>query len=138
MGKLFGTDGIRGVANEHPMTAEMALNVGRAVAQFFRKDHTSPKSLSEKAPGYPGICWNPPWWQVSAQWRDDKFLQKKGSVLHLDIAIFIAYITSPNSYMLMKSPMTISCILSNSEKQIVFLARRFIPVRRVRCLLSAF
>jgi phosphoglucosamine mutase len=30
--KLFGTDGIRGVANEHPMTPELALQLGRAVA----------------------------------------------------------------------------------------------------------
>ncbi|MGA2448639.1 MAG: phosphoglucosamine mutase [Polyangiaceae bacterium] len=29
---LFGTDGIRGVANEHPMTPELALSLGRAVA----------------------------------------------------------------------------------------------------------
>jgi phosphoglucosamine mutase len=29
---LFGTDGIRGVANEHPMTPEVALQLGRAVA----------------------------------------------------------------------------------------------------------
>jgi phosphoglucosamine mutase len=29
---LFGTDGIRGVANEHPMTPELALALGRAVA----------------------------------------------------------------------------------------------------------
>ena len=28
--KLFGTDGVRGVANEHPMTAEVALKLGRA------------------------------------------------------------------------------------------------------------
>jgi phosphoglucosamine mutase len=28
---LFGTDGIRGVANEHPMTPEVALQLGRAV-----------------------------------------------------------------------------------------------------------
>ncbi len=28
---LFGTDGIRGVANEHPMTPELALRLGRAV-----------------------------------------------------------------------------------------------------------
>jgi phosphoglucosamine mutase len=28
---LFGTDGIRGVANEHPMTPELALQLGRAV-----------------------------------------------------------------------------------------------------------
>ncbi len=29
--RLFGTDGIRGVANEHPMTPELALALGRAV-----------------------------------------------------------------------------------------------------------
>ena len=34
--KLFGTDGIRGVANCDPMTAEMALCLGRAVARRFR------------------------------------------------------------------------------------------------------
>ncbi|MFB6265329.1 MAG: phosphoglucosamine mutase, partial [Bradymonadaceae bacterium] len=32
---LFGTDGIRGVANEPPMTAELALQLGRAVAHHF-------------------------------------------------------------------------------------------------------
>jgi phosphoglucosamine mutase len=30
-GSLFGTDGIRGVANLHPMTPELALGLGRAV-----------------------------------------------------------------------------------------------------------
>jgi phosphoglucosamine mutase len=30
--RLFGTDGIRGVANEHPITPELALQLGRAVA----------------------------------------------------------------------------------------------------------
>ncbi len=32
MRELFGTDGIRGVANEAPMTPELALQLGRAVA----------------------------------------------------------------------------------------------------------
>jgi len=32
--RLFGTDGVRGVANLHPMTAEMALALGRAVAHY--------------------------------------------------------------------------------------------------------
>jgi len=32
MKKLFGTDGIRGVANRHPMTIEVAARVGRALA----------------------------------------------------------------------------------------------------------
>jgi len=36
MAKLFGTDGIRGVANTPPMTAELALAVGRATAYVFR------------------------------------------------------------------------------------------------------
>jgi len=38
MGQLFGTDGIRGVANQYPMTAEMALRIGRATAYFFRRE----------------------------------------------------------------------------------------------------
>ena len=33
--KLFGTDGVRGRANEHPMTAEIALSLGQAVAHVF-------------------------------------------------------------------------------------------------------
>ncbi len=32
MSKLFGTDGIRGVANVYPMTTEIAMQVGRAIA----------------------------------------------------------------------------------------------------------
>ena len=35
--KLFGTDGVRGTANVHPMTAEMALALGQAVAFVFRR-----------------------------------------------------------------------------------------------------
>ena len=34
--KLFGTDGIRGKANVHPMTAELALSLGQAAAYAFR------------------------------------------------------------------------------------------------------
>ncbi len=36
MRKLFGTDGIRGVANVDPMTSEMALKLGRAVSHLFK------------------------------------------------------------------------------------------------------
>ena len=32
----FGTDGIRGQANSHPMTAEVALRVGLAAAKLFK------------------------------------------------------------------------------------------------------
>ncbi len=36
MGRLFGTDGVRGVANREPMTADIALRLGRAIAYLSR------------------------------------------------------------------------------------------------------
>jgi phosphoglucosamine mutase len=35
--KLFGTDGIRGVANVDPMTGEVAIQLGRAIAHIFKE-----------------------------------------------------------------------------------------------------
>ena len=35
--RLFGTDGIRGVANVHPMTGEMMLKLGRALAHIIKR-----------------------------------------------------------------------------------------------------
>ena len=40
MKKLFGTDGIRGKANEYPMTSEVALALGRAISVIFRNSKT--------------------------------------------------------------------------------------------------
>ncbi len=37
MKKLFGTDGIRGVANQYPMTPEMAMKIGTAVACYVKE-----------------------------------------------------------------------------------------------------
>ena len=37
MGILFGTDGIRGVANKYPVTCEIALSTGRAVGLFTKE-----------------------------------------------------------------------------------------------------
>jgi phosphoglucosamine mutase len=34
--RLFGTDGVRGIANVHPMTAELAMALGRALAVIVR------------------------------------------------------------------------------------------------------
>jgi phosphoglucosamine mutase len=34
--RLFGTDGIRGVANADPMTGEIAMQLGRAIAHIFK------------------------------------------------------------------------------------------------------
>lgn len=41
MDKLFGTDGVRGTANTHPMTADMALRIGAAVGRYFSRDRSS-------------------------------------------------------------------------------------------------
>ena len=35
--RLFGTDGIRGLANTYPMTAEVALALGKAAGRLFRR-----------------------------------------------------------------------------------------------------
>jgi phosphoglucosamine mutase len=45
--KLFGTDGIRGIANQFPMTSELAMAIGRATAYLFcEKDHRGlPKNI---------------------------------------------------------------------------------------------
>ena len=37
---LFGTDGVRGTANEHPMTADVALRLGQAAGRWFRQPDT--------------------------------------------------------------------------------------------------
>ena len=43
--KLFGTDGIRGTANVHPMTPEIALALGRAIAHVFREREGERKQI---------------------------------------------------------------------------------------------
>jgi len=48
MNKLFGTDGIRGIANEHPMTTEIALNVGRAIAYLSKREGHTPRIIIGK------------------------------------------------------------------------------------------
>jgi phosphoglucosamine mutase len=39
MGKLFGTDGVRGEANRYPMNAEIAFAIGQAVVYMLKKEH---------------------------------------------------------------------------------------------------
>lgn len=41
MTKLFGTDGIRGLANQYPMTVEIAQAVGKALGVIFQGKHTT-------------------------------------------------------------------------------------------------
>ena len=41
--KLFGTDGIRGIANNYPLTPEMLTKIGRAVAHYFKERNSKPR-----------------------------------------------------------------------------------------------
>ncbi|SPD73069.1 Phosphoglucosamine mutase [uncultured Desulfobacterium sp.] len=43
MGKLFGTDGIRGEANRYPMDGIMAFQFGQAITHIIRKSRDNPK-----------------------------------------------------------------------------------------------
>ncbi|WP_372679290.1 phosphoglucosamine mutase [Desulfosarcina sp.] len=42
MGELFGTDGIRGIANQFPLDCETALKAGRAIAAYFDDEKQAP------------------------------------------------------------------------------------------------
>ena len=70
--KLFGTDGVRGVANVEPVTAETALKLGRAAAHVFTQlnprehqtgddDHAGDRH----AAGSPVTCWRTRLWPAS-------------------------------------------------------------------------
>jgi len=48
MGRLFGTDGIRGEANRYPMDAAVAFAVGQAVAHLFKKPGHRPRVVIGK------------------------------------------------------------------------------------------
>ena len=48
MGRLFGTDGIRGTANRYPMTPELALQLGRVIGKHFKKQYKNPRILIGK------------------------------------------------------------------------------------------
>jgi phosphoglucosamine mutase len=42
MEKLFGTDGIRGVANKYPITVDVITKIGKALAYLFKRDDGKP------------------------------------------------------------------------------------------------
>lgn len=48
MEKLFGTDGIRGIANKHPVTPELMVKVGKAAAIVLSNNKKRPKILIGK------------------------------------------------------------------------------------------
>ena len=50
---LFGTDGIRGVANLEPMTSEMALKLGRAMACVLHDSPSQTRGSARKRASFP-------------------------------------------------------------------------------------
>ena len=48
MGKLFGTDGVRGEANRYPMNAEIAFAIGQAIVYILKKTHDRPRIVIGK------------------------------------------------------------------------------------------
>lgn len=48
MGKLFGTDGIRGEANHYPMNSAIAFSVGQAITYLLRKPNHNPRVIIGK------------------------------------------------------------------------------------------
>jgi len=42
MTRLFGTDGIRGIANRYPITPEVGVHLGRAVVEYCRRGNRDP------------------------------------------------------------------------------------------------
>jgi len=66
--KLFGTDGVRGVANADPMTGEVAMQIGRAIAHLFREETGRHRIVVGKDTRLSGICWKQPSPRASAPW----------------------------------------------------------------------
>src|SRR4026209_101547 len=50
--RLFGTDGVRGVANQEPMTSEMALKLGSAIAKVLHESKPSEQSGRMPPPSF--------------------------------------------------------------------------------------
>lgn len=46
--KLFGTDGLRGCVNIHPMTADIALRLGLAAGTYYRSEHRRSRAVIGK------------------------------------------------------------------------------------------
>jgi phosphoglucosamine mutase len=53
--KYFGTDGIRGKANNGTLTAELALKVGQAAGLLFQRGEHRHRVLSARTRGFPAI-----------------------------------------------------------------------------------
>lgn len=66
--ELFGTDGIRGTANLHPMTAEIALRVGMAAGKIFTRGEHRHRVVIGKDTRLSGYMFEPALVAVSPRW----------------------------------------------------------------------
>ena len=57
MGKYFGTDGVRGVANQE-LTAEMAYSIGRRGGYVLTGDKEKPTVIIGMDTRVSGLCWS--------------------------------------------------------------------------------
>ena len=57
MARMFGTDGVRGVANTE-LTVELAMGIGRATAMVLAEEVKRPKVLIGMDTRASGICLN--------------------------------------------------------------------------------
>lgn len=55
MARLFGTDGVRGIANSE-LTPELAFKLGKAGATVLTSEIHKPKILVARDPRSPAVC----------------------------------------------------------------------------------
>ena len=67
MGRLFGTDGVRGVANSE-LTPDLAFKLGKAGGHVLSKDHGRPVFLIGKDTRL--LIWVP---EFKSRWAHHKF-----------------------------------------------------------------
>ncbi|GMA56997.1 hypothetical protein GCM10025858_15000 [Alicyclobacillus sacchari] len=67
MGRLFGTDGVRGVANSE-LTPELAFRLGRAGAYVLTSRGLERGSSLARTLAFPAICLKQPWSAVFYPW----------------------------------------------------------------------
>ena len=56
MGRLFGTDGVRGIANRVLMPQELAFKLGKAGTFIHKKENKRPIMIIVRVHAYRAIC----------------------------------------------------------------------------------